>query len=446
MALPRSIRHPIRSSRRQHLLFAVIASLGVWASARLICERRERQHSERHQAAQLAVTRILAESVTLAQATPQLFKAICQCEGWDWGGMWEIDQHAQVLRCEHLWHSSALNVPEFERMSRTISFPRGVGLPGRVWASGQPAWIPDVVKDGNFTRAAAAQKDGLHGAFGFPVRLRNEVLAVMEFVSRVVRPLDQELLSMMAEIGVKIGHFIDRRRAEERLRKAETDLVDSKVAAMFQVAAGVAHELRNPLGIIRNSAYYLKTKMHGDPKVIRHLQIIDDEIAASDRVIDELVHFGRPIQLDLRPYDVHTVIKESLSVLKVPPEITVTLNLAERPMPVLLDKDHFRRVLINLFSNALQAMDSDGELRIATEIEADNIHIIITDTGKGIALHDVPRIFEPFFTTKAKGIGLGLPISKQIIELHHGRIGVRSEPLCGTTFSLSLPFEGNGRR
>ncbi|HEY3198222.1 MAG TPA: ATP-binding protein [Nitrospirales bacterium] len=419
---------------------AIIAGLGAWASTRLIEERHTRYVAERHHAAQLAVTRVLAESATLGEAAPRLFEAICEGEGWDWGGMWEVDEDAHLLRCQHVWHSSFLPLPEFERMTRQTSFPRGVGLPGRVWATGQPAWIPDVVKDENFPRAAVAQKEGLHAAFGFPILLRREVLGVMEFFSRGIRPSDGYLLSMMAEIGGKIGHFIDRRRAEQALRKAENDLVESKLSAMFQVAAGVAHELRNPLGVIRNSAYYLKTKMQDDPKIARHFEIIEEEIAASDRVIDQLVHFGRPIQLNPHPYDVHSIIKDALAVLKVPSEVKVVLQLGAPAASVLLDKDHFRRVFINLFRNALQAMDGNGELRIDTEIRAHEVHINITDTGKGISPHHLTRIFEPFFTTKAKGIGLGLAISKQIIELHRGRIDVWSKPGCGTAFRLSLPL------
>jgi signal transduction histidine kinase len=418
----------------------MIAALGAWASTRLIEERRARSVAERHHAAQLAVTRVLAESATLGEAIPRLFAAICEGEGWDWGGMWEVDDDAQVLRCQHVWRSSSLPVPEFERMTRMTTFPRGVGLPGRVWATGQPAWIPDVVKDENFPRAAVAQKEGLHAAFGFPIRVRTDVLGVMEFFSRGVRPSDEHLLSMMAEIGVKLGHFIDRRRSEQALRKAENDLVESKLCAMFQVAAGVAHELRNPLGVIRNSAYYLKTKMQDDPKIARHFEIIEEEIAASDRVIDELVHFGRPIQLDPHLHDIHRIIKDALAVLKVPPEVKVALQLGAPAVRVLVDKDHFRRVFINLFRNSLQAMDGEGELRIDTEVYAHEVHINITDTGKGISPLHLSRIFEPFFTTKAKGIGLGLPLSKQILELHRGRIDVWSKPDCGTTFRLSLPL------
>jgi signal transduction histidine kinase len=437
----------MRNSRpflSERLLLTVIAGLGAWASTRLIAERRERCVAERHHAAELAATRVLAESSTLGEAALRLFKAICESDDWDWGGMWEIDHHAQVLRCEHVWRSSALPVPEFERVASMITFPRGVGLPGRVWASGQPVWIPDVVKDDNFLRAAAAHKEGVHAAVGFPIRIRTEVLGVMEFFSRRVRPSDGRLLSMMAEIGVKLGHFIDRRRAEEALRKAERDLVESKLAAMVQVAAGIAHELRNPLGVMRNSVYYLKSKIHDDRKIARHFEIIEEEIAASDRVIDELVHFGRPIHLDPRPHDIHRVIRDALSVLKVPPEVKVLLYLGAREACVLLDKDHFRRVFINLFRNALQAVDGDGELRITTEVHAHEVHISISDTGKGISAAHLPRIFEPFFTTKARGIGLGLPISKQILEQHRGRIEAWSQPGCGTTFRLSLPLAEEG--
>ena len=102
----------------------MIAGLGAWASTRLIEERRARSVAERHHAAQLAATRVLAESATLGEAIPLLFAAICEGEGWDWGGMWEVDDDAQLLRCQHVWRSPSLPVPEFERMTRMTTFPR----------------------------------------------------------------------------------------------------------------------------------------------------------------------------------------------------------------------------------------------------------------------------------------------------------------------------------
>jgi hypothetical protein len=120
-------------------------------------------------AVQYTITRVLAESPTLQEALPQILRAICGVLGWQTGAVWKPHPHENVVRCIEFWHSSRSDVAEFEKVTRERPLARGVGLPGRVWASGQPAWIPDVVRDGNFPRGPFAAKADLHGAFGFPV-------------------------------------------------------------------------------------------------------------------------------------------------------------------------------------------------------------------------------------------------------------------------------------
>ena len=173
--------------------------------------------SARRLAAEYATTRALAESGRLADATPRILEAICTTLGWEHGALWQVDRHANRLRCVEIWHPSASAFDEFEASSRTMTFERGVGLPGRVWTSGRPEFIPDVVHDPNFPRASIAAREGLHAAFGFPISIGNDVVGVMEFFSREIREPDTELLDMLGAIGSQIGQFIERRRAEEEL-------------------------------------------------------------------------------------------------------------------------------------------------------------------------------------------------------------------------------------
>src|SRR3954467_655918 len=167
--------------------------------------------------AEHVAARALLESATFGDAAPKILAAICDALGWEYGAFWRIDQDANVLRCVDTWCASAHDVPEFDRASRQMTFTRGRGLPGRVWTSGQPSWIPDVVLDANFPRAEIAARENLHGAFGFPILLRGNVQSVMEFYSREIRAPDQDLLSMLTNVGNQIGLFVDRRRAQEEL-------------------------------------------------------------------------------------------------------------------------------------------------------------------------------------------------------------------------------------
>src|SRR5438128_5662496 len=158
----------------------------------------ERKRAEQRRMAQHTVTHILAEATTLEEATPNILRAVCDCLGWDLGALWRRDREAGVLRCIEMWHKESVEVPDFEAASRDTTLKPGVGLPGRVWLSREPAFSPDVVQDANFLRAPIAAQEGLHTALAIPILLGGEVLGVMEFFSHEIRQPDPDLLNVMA--------------------------------------------------------------------------------------------------------------------------------------------------------------------------------------------------------------------------------------------------------
>jgi PAS domain S-box-containing protein len=175
----------------------------------------------------------LAQSATLGEAARRVLQAICEALGWDYGAFWNVDASRNALSCVETWHLPNAHSPEFEAASRGRTFVRGVGLPGRVWESGEPAWIPDVVADSNFPRAAIAIKEGLHGAIALPILVRGRVVGVMEFFSHEIRQPDGELLRMLAGAGAQIGQFMERKRAEEELDRFFTLSLDLMCVAGF---------------------------------------------------------------------------------------------------------------------------------------------------------------------------------------------------------------------
>jgi len=181
----------------------------------------ERKRAERRLAVQFGVTSALAGSATLAEAAPSILRAICQTVGWRLATMWRVDHGAGVLRCVDVWPSDDPELDEFTQMTRRRPFEPGVGLPGRVWSTGKPHWIPDVALDDNFPRASAAGQAGLRGAFGFPLMLGDLVLGMIEAFSPKIEEPDERLLELMAAIGSQIGQFIERREAEEAVRVSE---------------------------------------------------------------------------------------------------------------------------------------------------------------------------------------------------------------------------------
>jgi PAS domain S-box-containing protein len=171
----------------------------------------------RHAAILHQVARALGQSATLADAAPKMLAAVCDALGWDYGALWEVDRPGTALRFVGSRRDASARFSEFVDLSRQTAFARGVGLPGRVWESGRPAWIPDVVVDGNFPRSPAAQRVELHAAFALPILRGAEVVGVMEFFSREIREPDAALLETMMAVGGQVGLFAAGRWAADEL-------------------------------------------------------------------------------------------------------------------------------------------------------------------------------------------------------------------------------------
>ena len=185
------------------------------------CDGRVRRRTEKLQVAQLAVSVALAQSTTLAEAAPLFLKTICEMLGWDMGAIWLVEPDHQRIRCDAVWLAEAVPAQDFVAATCDCRFLSGIGLPGRVWASGKPAWLTDVAKEPNFPRAPIAVKAGLHASFAFPITIGDKVVGVIECFSREVRPFDPELLGMMTDVGLKIGLFLNRLRMAEKAKESD---------------------------------------------------------------------------------------------------------------------------------------------------------------------------------------------------------------------------------
>jgi two-component system NtrC family sensor kinase len=228
-------------------------------------------------------------------------------------------------------------------------------------------------------------------------------------------------------------------RAHQQLARTE------KLTALGEMAAGVAHEINNPLGGILLYSNLVLEDIPPDSPARENMQKIIYQTNRTKRIVQGLLDFARTPTGEMLPLNINSVIESSLSLVKDQSMfhgIEINTRFAEDLPEVTGDKSRLEDVFLNLFINAADAMKGGGTLTITTMQGTDNsVKILISDTGKGIEEKDLPHIFEPFFTTKepGQGTGLGLPIAYGIIRKHNGSIDAESEPGKGTTFIVSLP-------
>jgi len=231
------------------------------------------------------------------------------------------------------------------------------------------------------------------------------------------------------------------RKAHLDLKSAQNQIVhNERFATIGKLAGMISHEFRNELGVMRNAAFFLKMKFSkGDPKIKKHLDILEERIQETDRIIENIMTFAKTKKPVLKSLDLKELILASIGKIKIPDTIQVHTEIDEHLPKVKADDIHLSRIFINIIINAIQAMAGNGDLWIRAKTFKHFVHLTFEDNGIGIKDEDKERIFEPLFTTKARGAGFGLSAVRLLIEAQGGTIDVESQVGKGTLFIIELP-------
>lgn len=420
----------------------------------------ERRKAERRLASQYAVTRVLSESVTLEEAVPKIVQAVGESLEWDLGVFWRFDKQTNVLRCLDQWQAPTFQGDAFALAAWHQSFGSGEGLPGRIWADGQPYWISDVARDPAFLRSGVAAQVGLHGGFGFPIRIAGEIEGVIEFYSRYVREPDDELLRMVTDIGLKIGQFGERTKAVDALQQTEAQLRQSqKMEAVGRLAGGVAHDFNNLLTVIRGYSELILSRLAASDPAKREMEEVKKAADRAAGLTSQLLAFSRRQFVATKVVDLNAIVTNMDGMLRRllgEDIIEFCSELDQNLGAIKADPGQIEQIVMNLAVNARDAMPTGGRLTVETRNVSigkgprretmplepgDYVLLAVKDSGQGMSEETQSHLFEPFFTTKAKGKGTGLGLSTVygIVKQSGGTIGVESKLDKGTTFKIFFP-------
>jgi PAS domain S-box-containing protein len=411
-----------------------------------VTERKQAEDAMRQQAETLAALHETALELAVQPSLPELLQAI-------------LARAVVLLKAQH--GSFCQYRPESDDVqviatyqspidARGIVFRRGEGMAGRVLETGQPAAVANYSQWEE--RVATFASAGFEALVGVPVWWGDRLLGIINVEDAAPRVFSADDIALLEQFTPLAAAALENHRLVgdvqeqmDKLKRTQMQLIQAaKLAAVGELAAGVAHELNNPLTSVLGFTELLLRTPTVDARTRADLETVASQARRARDIVRNLLDFARQTKPQRLPADVADLLHQTLELIRRHLEgsgVVIEEEYAPDIGPLDLDGGQMRQVFLNLISNAAHAMPRGGKLKLRIARQGDEVAISVSDTGHGIPPEVRDRIFEPFFTTKSagQGTGLGLPISLGIVQEHGGRIGVESQVGQGSTFTIWLP-------
>ena len=418
----------------------------------------DQRRTERRRAAQYRVAEILAAETTLEESAPALLATLNDAFDAAFSALWSMD--GDELRCVAA-HGEASAAGASGMVGRGLRFRSGTGVPGRIWQTGAPLWIENVLDDPCPCKALA-QAAGLHAAFGFPVQLHGEVLAVFEFFSLRILERDDDTVRLFESIGRQVAQFMARKRAEDdRARllvqehRARLDAEESNHSKDDFVTM-ISHELRTPLNTILGWSAILKNGATKPETCARAIDAIERGARAQAQLIEDLLDISRigrgTLVVTCGSIDAAATVRAAIELVQLSANdrgVSLDASGVGQSIAVWADKARLQQIILNLLSNAIKFTPAGGSVAVTLTATDAEVEIVVRDTGAGIRADFLALLFEPFRQGDiparggASGLGLGLAIVQHLAHAHGGTVTAASGGEGqGSTFTVRLPRAG----
>jgi signal transduction histidine kinase/putative methionine-R-sulfoxide reductase with GAF domain len=400
----------------------------------------------------------LMETLDIDEILRLVLEGVTKNIGFDRARLYLVNEKRNVLECK-----MAVGIDEERIKGISLRLDPEDSVVARSIFEKQPFVIPDASKDPR-VNPFIKERFNLHSLVVIPLLVRERALGAIaaDFVhsnKNITKEALESLMVFAQQAGLAIHNaFMYQelktfsRQMEEKIQKTTADLSKTeaqlirseKLAALGQLAAGIAHEIRNPLTSINILIHSITEKLPSGDSHKEDLQVIEEEIHRMNEIVDQFLRFAKPTPPLFQKAGVASIFEETLSLLR--PQIEKQLVAVEKEFQsfpnIPMDYEQIKQVILNLLLNAIQAMPKGGRLTLKSQNSEDGqwTRISIQDSGIGIPAEDINKLFDPFFSTKEGGIGLGLSIAHRIIDQHHGKIEVESVPGEGTLFTIWLPI------